>query len=223
MRVNHGDVPEGAVFAGVDTHADAHWLCVLDAVGRPLLSEAFPATPEGYDALAAAVAGAGEPIAIGVEGTATYGAGLARRLSELGLPVWEVLQPEKRRRPRGLEEERPRRRRARGAQGALGRGPLGPQVARRLGRVRARAAGGARPAGGVGDRRRQRRHRHRQVRPRGGRRPPEGHARRPRDARRARDGRPGRPGRGVGAAGRAGPRGELAGRRAQPPRGSSRR
>ena len=55
MRVNHGDVPEGAVFAGVDTHADAHWLCVLDAVGRPLLSEAFPATPEGYDALAAAV------------------------------------------------------------------------------------------------------------------------------------------------------------------------
>lgn len=107
MRVNHGDVPEGAVFAGVDTHADAHWLCVLDAVGRPLLSEAFPATPEGYDALAAAVAGAGEPVAIGVEGTATYGAGLARRLSELGLPVWEVLQPEKRRRPRGSRKSDP--------------------------------------------------------------------------------------------------------------------
>lgn len=62
MRVDHGDVPEGAVFAGVDTHADAHWLCVLDAVGRPLLSERFPATPDGYDALAAAVRRAGEPV-----------------------------------------------------------------------------------------------------------------------------------------------------------------
>ena len=107
MRVNHGDAPEGAVFAGVDTHADAHWLCVLDAVGRPLLSERFPATPDGYDALAAAVRRAGEPVAVGVEGTATYGAGLARRLSELGLPVWEVLQPEKRRRPRGSRKSDP--------------------------------------------------------------------------------------------------------------------
>ena len=104
MKVNHGDAPEGAVFAGVDTHADAHWLCVLDAVGRPLLSERFPATPDGYDALAAAVRRAGEPVAVGVEGTATYGAGLARRLSELGLPVWEVLQPEKRRPPRGSSQ-----------------------------------------------------------------------------------------------------------------------
>ncbi|HJG30159.1 MAG TPA: transposase [Collinsella ihuae] len=107
MKVNHGDAPEGAVFAGVDTHADAHWLCVLDAVGRPLLSERFPATPDGYDALAAAVRRAGEPVAVGVEGTATYGAGLARRLSELGLPVWEVLQPEKRRRPRGSRKSDP--------------------------------------------------------------------------------------------------------------------
>lgn len=51
MRVDHGRLPDGAVFAGVDTHADEHWLCVLDAVGRPLLSERFPAAPEGYDAL----------------------------------------------------------------------------------------------------------------------------------------------------------------------------
>ena len=107
MRVDHGDLPEGAVFAGVDTHADGHWLCVLDAVGRVLLSERFPAAPEGYDALAAAVRRAGEPVAVGVEGTATYGAGLARRLSELGLPVWEVLQPERRGRPRGSRKSDP--------------------------------------------------------------------------------------------------------------------
>lgn len=107
MRVDHGCLPDGAVFAGVDTHADEHWLCVLDAVGRPLLSERFPATPEGYDALAAAVCGAGAPVAVGVEGTATYGAGLARRLSAVGLPVWEVLQPERGRRPRGSGKSDP--------------------------------------------------------------------------------------------------------------------
>lgn len=107
MKVDYGTPPEGAVFAGVDTHADFHWLCVLDAAGREALSERFPATPEGYDALAAAILGAGEPVAIGVEGTATYGAGLARRLSELGLPTWEVLQPERRGRPRGSRKSDP--------------------------------------------------------------------------------------------------------------------
>lgn len=30
MKIDHGEVPAGAVFAGVDTHADTHWLCVLD-------------------------------------------------------------------------------------------------------------------------------------------------------------------------------------------------
>lgn len=107
MRVDHGELPTGAVFAGVDTHADAHWLCVLDSVGRVVLSRQFPATPAGYDELAAAVRGAGAPVAVGVEGTATYGAGLARRLSGLGMPVWEVLRPEGRARPRGSRKSDP--------------------------------------------------------------------------------------------------------------------
>ena len=37
----------GRVVAGVDTHVDTHWLCVLDEGGRVALSEEFPATAEG--------------------------------------------------------------------------------------------------------------------------------------------------------------------------------
>ena len=33
----------GPVFCGVDTHADSHWLCVLDWRGRKVLSRQFPA------------------------------------------------------------------------------------------------------------------------------------------------------------------------------------
>ena len=38
----------GPVFCGVDTHADSHWLCVLDWRGRKVLSRQFPADAAGY-------------------------------------------------------------------------------------------------------------------------------------------------------------------------------
>ena len=38
---------EGKVVAGVDTHADTHWLCVLDDARRVILSEEFPADAQG--------------------------------------------------------------------------------------------------------------------------------------------------------------------------------
>lgn len=91
----------GGVFAGVDAHKDDHALCVLDALGRKVSEGSFPADEAGYDALARAI---GEPsgcAAVGVEGTASYGAGLARRLLELGYPVVEVLRPKRGRRRRG--------------------------------------------------------------------------------------------------------------------------
>ena len=37
----------GRVVAGVDTHADTHWLCVLDDRGRVALSREFPADAGG--------------------------------------------------------------------------------------------------------------------------------------------------------------------------------
>lgn len=66
----------GPVFCGVDTHADSHWLYVLDWKGRKVLSRQFPADAAGYEALAGAIAAAGEPACIAMEGTSSYGAGL---------------------------------------------------------------------------------------------------------------------------------------------------
>ena len=66
----------GPVFCGVDTHADSHWLCVLDWRGRRVLSRRFPADAAGYEALAGAIAAAGEPACVAMEGTSSYGAGL---------------------------------------------------------------------------------------------------------------------------------------------------
>lgn len=66
----------GPVFCGVDTHADSHWLYVLDWRGRKVLSRQFPTDAAGYEALAGAIAAAGEPACIAMEGTSSYGAGL---------------------------------------------------------------------------------------------------------------------------------------------------
>ncbi len=49
MRTESTPDARGPVFCGVDTHADAHWLCVLDWRGRKVLSRQFPADAAGYD------------------------------------------------------------------------------------------------------------------------------------------------------------------------------
>ena len=76
MRAESTPGARGPVFCGVDTHADSHWLYVLDWRGRKVLSRQFPADAAGYEALAGAIAAAGEPACIAMEGTSSYGAGL---------------------------------------------------------------------------------------------------------------------------------------------------
>lgn len=83
------------VIAGVDTHKDVHVLCLLDGLGRKIRSGSFGADPEGYDRLAEAIGDPGSCMVVGVEGTASYGAGLTRRLAELGYNVVEVLRPKR--------------------------------------------------------------------------------------------------------------------------------
>lgn len=83
------------VIAGVDTHKDVHVLCLLDGLGRKIWSGSFRADPEGYDRLAETIGDPGSCAAVGVEGTASYGAGLTRRLAELGYNVVEVLRPKR--------------------------------------------------------------------------------------------------------------------------------
>jgi hypothetical protein len=68
----------GVVVAGVDTHADTIHVAVLDCVGRALGDRDFPTTPAGYTAALPFVAGFGTVIGFGVEGTSSYGAGVAR-------------------------------------------------------------------------------------------------------------------------------------------------
>ena len=91
----------GKVVAGVDTHSKTHWLCVLGEHGGVKLSQEFPATREGYRALAAAIGPPEGCLAVGVEGTASYGAGLTRQLAAMGYTVYEVLRPKREKRRRG--------------------------------------------------------------------------------------------------------------------------
>lgn len=86
---------EGKVVAGVDTHADTHWLCVLDGLRRVAVSAEFPATAEGYAELATAIGDPGMCAAVGVEGTCSYGAGLTDELQARGFTVLEVLRPKR--------------------------------------------------------------------------------------------------------------------------------
>ena len=94
------------VAAGVDTHKDEHVLCVIDALGRKVREGAFPATPGGYRELAGAIGDPAGCLVVGVEGTCSFGAGLAARLAESGFNVVEVLRPkrDKRRRSSGKDD-----------------------------------------------------------------------------------------------------------------------
>lgn len=83
------------VYAGVDTHKHTHHVAVIDGVGRELGDREFPATAAGYRAAGSWLASF-EPLkAVGVEGTGSYGAGLARHLTAAGLTVLEVDHPDR--------------------------------------------------------------------------------------------------------------------------------
>lgn len=60
MRTESTPGARGPVFCGVDTHADSHWLCVLDWRGRRVLSRRFPADAAGYEVRAASILGTSE-------------------------------------------------------------------------------------------------------------------------------------------------------------------
>jgi len=94
------------VIAGVDTHKDFHVVVVIDELGRMLDTETFPATTRGYRDLTGWVTSFGEVLAVGVEGTASWGAGLSRHLRARGLNVIEVNQPDRHRRRRRGKSDR---------------------------------------------------------------------------------------------------------------------
>jgi transposase len=79
-----------AVTGGVDTHADMRVAAALDPVGKLLGVEEFPATTIGYARLLGWLGGFGTVALVGIEGTGSYGAGLARHVTAAGIRVVEV-------------------------------------------------------------------------------------------------------------------------------------
>jgi transposase len=66
-----------AITGGVDTHADVHVAAALDPIGGLPGVREFPATAAGYVRLLGWLAGFGTVCLVGIEGTGSYGAGLA--------------------------------------------------------------------------------------------------------------------------------------------------
>jgi transposase len=88
--------PVRHVTGGADTHADVHVAAAVDSSSHQLLSVAsFAATPAGYVRLLAWLEGFGIVDRVGVEGTGTYGAGLARYLADQDVEVVEVDRPDR--------------------------------------------------------------------------------------------------------------------------------
>jgi transposase len=88
------------VTGGVDTHGEVHVAAAVDTTGRILGTASFPATAAGYRRLWRWLCRHGELARVGVEGTGSYGAGLARYLTGEGVEVVEVNRPDRQRRRR---------------------------------------------------------------------------------------------------------------------------
>ena len=82
-----------AVTGGVDTHQDQHVAAALDQLGRVLGTQSFPTTGAGYRDLLRWLSSFGTLGPVGVEGTGSYGAALARHLAGQGVSVIEVARP----------------------------------------------------------------------------------------------------------------------------------
>jgi transposase len=88
------------VIVGVDTHKDQHVAVLLDGLGGRLAELFIPAAVAGFEHLLtfslSHVGENGRLVAFGVEGTGSYGIGLARFLRNHGHTVREVARPPRR-------------------------------------------------------------------------------------------------------------------------------
>ncbi len=97
--------PIGKVVVGVDTHKHVHTAVAVDAVGGRQGIVSVPADRGGYQQLERWAAQFGQVLGFGVEGTGSYGAGLASYLRRQGRQVIEVNRPDRRiRRQRGKSD-----------------------------------------------------------------------------------------------------------------------
>lgn len=99
------DRPLRRVVVGVDTHKHLHVAAALDQHGGRLDARSFAADRSGYEQLIVWATGFGAPVTFGVEGSGSYGAGLASALRRSAVGVVEVLRTDRReRRLRGKSD-----------------------------------------------------------------------------------------------------------------------
>lgn len=75
---------------GVDSHKDTIHVAVITGLGREVADQEFPTTTAGYRRAVAWLIGHGPLEAVGVEGTSSYGVGVATELVRAGVTVVEV-------------------------------------------------------------------------------------------------------------------------------------
>lgn len=80
---------------GIDTHRDSHEVEIADTAGRPIATMRISNDSTGFAQLLVAIAELvpGRRVVASVEGSRSYGVGLARALSAAGLQVIECEQP----------------------------------------------------------------------------------------------------------------------------------
>jgi transposase len=83
----------GEIVLGVDTHKDIHVAAIVDGVGRLLCTAEFQVSERGGRRMLAWARRYGTLRRAGVEGTGSYGYGLARQLEAAGVEVREVNRP----------------------------------------------------------------------------------------------------------------------------------
>jgi len=87
--------PQNEIILGVDTHLDKHVGVVINGYGKYLGNISIETNSSGYQKLLKWLQSFGILQRAGVEGTGTYGAGLARFLSEQGVEVLEINRPDR--------------------------------------------------------------------------------------------------------------------------------
>lgn len=80
----------GGFIGGVDAHKDTIHTAVITAIGREVADREFSTTAAGYRQALAWLSQHGPLEAVGVEGTSSYGVGIATTLKGAGIQVVEV-------------------------------------------------------------------------------------------------------------------------------------
>src|SRR5439155_21895358 len=85
---------------GIDTHRDSHEVEIADATGTPIATMRISNDSAGFGQLLTTIAEVvpGRRVAVSLEGSRSYGVGLARTLAAAGLLVIECEQPRRKQR-----------------------------------------------------------------------------------------------------------------------------